>query len=459
MKRYLQRHWGKQAIRKDLFEVICRLYPNHQNLIFVDLFGWWWSMSSFATSIFKKVIYNEIDKWIVDLFVAIQNDDFIKNLKEKWITREEFYKIRDEWYKTLEENMVLTIWSFWNSRRSYIYWKENERRKYLTHKIIFSKTEEEYKHYIKLYNNEKVAHFEKYWAIWDCFLYDDDWKYFIKSKNKRYYKFWKRSRYYRKFYKWFDMDLVIKKRWVFIDKEDIKLINDLKQIYNNLQSLESLERLQSLESLERLQRLENLESLQSLQRLERLERLESLQSLERLETLQSLQSLERLERLESLQSLESLQRLESLERLQRLEHLESLETLQRLERLEGLQSLESLQRLQNLERLERLEGLQRLESLENLEVYNLDYRQVKLPKPNDCIIYLDPPYKGTSWYKTDFIYDEFEKYVLDLKEKWYTIFLSEYNFPFGKVIWNKNKRWFISQTKDKQTWKEKLFII
>jgi hypothetical protein len=32
----------------------------------------------------------------------------------------------------------------------------------LTFKIINSKTEEEYKKYIKIYNDEKVAHFEKH---------------------------------------------------------------------------------------------------------------------------------------------------------------------------------------------------------------------------------------------------------------------------------------------------------
>ena len=83
------------------------------------------------------------------------------------------------------------------------------------------------------------------------------------------------------------------------------------------------------------------------------------------------------------QQLESLQRLQSLERLESLQSLESLQILQSLERLQILQSLESLQRLQSPQ------------SLQRLELNNLDYRDVKLPAPDSCVIYLDPPYRNT----------------------------------------------------------------
>ena len=48
---------------------------------------------------------------------------------------------------------------------------------------------------------------------------------------------------------------------------------------------------------------------------------------------------------------------------------------------------------------------------------------------------------------------------MELKEKGYTIFVSEYNFPFGEVIWEKAKRGFISQKKEDFTWMEKLYFI
>ena len=91
-------------------------------------------------------------------------------------------------------------------------------------------------------------------------------------------------------------------------------------------------------------------------------------------------------------------------------------TRQRLE----LQSLESLERLKSLESLERLK---RLESLERLEIYNLDYRQVEIPK--NSIIYCDIPYKDTSEYRQVFNHDEFYEWA----RKQDNIFISEYNMP------------------------------
>ena len=365
LKRYIQRVWSKNSIAFKLFEKITEYTPNHKDLTFVDLLWWWWAMSSNATYFFKDVIYNEIDKSICDLFVAVQDDNFIKGLKERWISREEFNKIKNKPTRTLEEEIILTTFSFGNNRTTYIYWKLIEKKKEITHKIVFSKTEEEYKKLIKEYNKNKLAHFEKYWAIWECFLIDDDWKEFIKADNRRYYKFWKRADYYRKFYKWFDMKLFIEKRWKYINKLDIKLLNDLKKIYN-------------------------------------------------------LSDLERLER------------------------------------------LESLERLKNLERLERLESLQRLERLERLEIINicnLSYDEVKLPNNNDCIIYLDPPYRNTMQYEYKFDFNKFDNFVLNLKNKWYKIFVSEYNLPYWQIIFEKTKRWFKSQEKDNYTWTEKLYLI
>ena len=138
---------------------------------------------------------------------------------------------------------------------------------------------------------------------------------------------------------------------------------------------------------------------------------------------------------------------------------QQLQSLERLERLQSLQSLESLERLQSLESLERLQSLERLESLESLESHNLDYRKVVLPSPSECIIYLDPPYRNTKWYETEFNFEEFDKYVLELKEKWYKIFISEYNLPYWEVIRSKTKRWMISQKKEDMTGKENLYFI
>jgi hypothetical protein len=49
--------------------------------------------------------------------------------------------------------------------------------------------------------------------------------------------------------------------------------------------------------------------------------------------------------------------------------------------------------------------------------------------------------------------------VLELKEKWYKVFISEYNLPYWEVIRSKTKRWMVSQKKENRTWKENLYII
>ena len=84
---------------------------------------------------------------------------------------------------------------------------------------------------------------------------------------------------------------------------------------------------------------------------------------------------------------------------------------------------------------------------------------MSLPKPNECIIYCDPPYRWTGWYEDTFNFEKFDKYILSLKNKWYTIFLSEYNFKFGEVIRSKIKRGYRAQKTWDYTWKENLYFI
>ena len=351
LKRYVQRVWCKQSIVFDILWQIINITPNYQELTFVDLFWWWWVVSANATYFFKNVIYNEIDKWVHDLFIAVQDTNFITKLKQRRVSRDEFKNLNQE---VIEDNLLLTARSFWNDRSNYLYWKHIERRKYLTHHIVFCETEEEYKELIKQYNEEKVATFNKYWWLRTCYLKDDDRDVFSRHKNRRSYKFWSNADYIREFIQEFDLELLKKERWDMANINDIQLLKSIEKVY---------------------------------------------------------------------------------------------------------QQLESLQRLESLERLERLQSIQSLQRLESLELNNLDYRDVKLPAPDNCIIYLDPPYRNTAWYETEFNFDDFDKYVLELKEKWYKVFISEYNLPYWEVIRSKTKRWMVSQKKENMTWKENLYII
>ena len=95
--------------------------------------------------------------------------------------------------------------------------------------------------------------------------------------------------------------------------------------------------------------------------------------------------------------------------------------------------LEQLERLQQLERLEQLEQLQRLQQLDNIQLFNLDYKDVIIDTlPSETIVYLDPPYRGTSKYlEKSICYDELDNYF---RSSPYTCFMSEYNAPFESVM-------------------------
>ena len=348
IKRYVQRTWWKQSIAFEIIDNIRKEVPDYMNRTFIDLFWWWWSMSWASSYFFKNFIYNEIDKNVHDLFIAVQDNNLIDNLISKWVSREEFNSIKNKENLTSEENLILTIRSFGNNRSAYMYWKKIERRRYITHRIVFSETEDEYKELIWIYNSEKLWYFEKYWAIRTCYLEGDDYEIFIKQKNRRTYKFWTNAKYKREFIKEFDIELLKKERWWFESKSDVELIKHIeKQAWQ----------------------------------------------------------------------------------------------------LERLQSLQNLERLQSLERLEID------------KTFNLSYDEVILPDSDKCILYLDPPYRWTRSYEIPFDFDKFDNRVLEKEKQWYIIFISEYNFPYWKVIWSKNKRWFTSQSKDSFTWLEKLYIL
>ena len=103
------------------------------------------------------------------------------------------------------------------------------------------------------------------------------------------------------------------------------------------------------------------------------------------------------------------------------EFFESLESLQRLQRLESLQNL---QRLESLERLQSLQSLQSLERLQRLQSLQQSYDEVEIPQ--DCVVYCDPPYKGTSGYTVEFDHQRFYDWI---KRQTVPVIISEYDMP------------------------------
>ena len=86
----------------------------------------------------------------------------------------------------------------------------------------------------------------------------------------------------------------------------------------------------------------------------------------------------------------------------------------------------SIGRLESLESLERLERLESLERLERLQSYQGDYRDIPIPTKESCVIYCDPPYRGTAGYLNKFDFGEFDDWCRAHKDN---LFISEYNMP------------------------------
>ena len=69
-----------------------------------------------------------------------------------------------------------------------------------------------------------------------------------------------------------------------------------------------------------------------------------------------------------------------------------------------------------------------------LEISQGSYKDFKLPKASECVIYCDIPYKGTRGYhhdgeKLEFDYEAFYNWVREKSKDGYKIYISEYQMP------------------------------
>lgn len=87
-----------------------------------------------------------------------------------------------------------------------------------------------------------------------------------------------------------------------------------------------------------------------------------------------------------------------------------------------------------------------------------DYKNVNIP--NNSIIYCDPPYKGTTKYKSGFFnYEEFYNYCIN-KSSNNEVYISEYDMPKPfKEIWNKEVKCTLRNDSNNEIRVEKLFTI
>lgn len=72
--------------------------------------------------------------------------------------------------------------------------------------------------------------------------------------------------------------------------------------------------------------------------------------------------------------------------------------------------------------------LNQVPKIKDVHYEYLDYKNVDVKSLSNCMIYLDPPYEGTTKYKDDFDYIYFWDWVRELSKDNYVL-ISEYNAP------------------------------
>lgn len=119
-------------------EKIIDILPAGNRLI--DVFGGGGSISLTAASSGKwdTVVYNDRRKTVVNLLKALIEDNPHFDLtKYVYMDRETFYNWRDNMPDSIERTLVLTVWSFSNNLRDYLWGKKNEKEKLQLTRALF----------------------------------------------------------------------------------------------------------------------------------------------------------------------------------------------------------------------------------------------------------------------------------------------------------------------------------
>ncbi len=96
------------------------------------------------------------------------------------------------------------------------------------------------------------------------------------------------------------------------------------------------------------------------------------------------------------------------------------------------------------------------ELIADVQIENTDYRCLDIPK--NSVVYLDPPYCGTTSYGSDFNHTEFWCYAEGLYQAGHTVFVSEYAAPDAwECVWQKRVYNTLTQNTGSKAGVEKLF--
>ncbi len=359
---------SKNKIAKDIILFIKdflnkdNILNNQEQTILYDVFGADGAITHCAIDLdaFKKVVYNEYNTELVNLFKNVINGDY-KNSTE-WISRKEFLQRKNELF-------IALFWSFSNNCKEYLYSKEIEPYK----KAL---------HYARLLND-----FSLFENMGINFLNGDASRANIKKHRKEISKI---------YIKWY-VNTVLNIK-MSSDEINLKIQNLKDEIKENKQYLQSYLRdalnKSGLKIAQVSRHLNNFMAQHYFANSQWLfptyNEYKKLQQI--LPLNKDYHEVTRKTKLNNcLKNLQGLERLEHLERLQGLEHLQGLEKL-----LKCLKGRETLLELPNLCRLERLQDFEQLQDYTKLEIYNKSYNELEI---NQGVIYCDPPYKNTSNYE------------------------------------------------------------
>ena len=102
-------------------------------------------------------------------------------------------------------------------------------------------------------------------------------------------------------------------------------------------------------------------------------------------------------------------------------------------------------------------AIKQSENLKGVKLVNCSYDELPLNSDN-CLIYCDPPYEGTTSYRDEFDHTKFWNWCREMSDRGHVVFISEYNAPDDfECVWQKEVATTISKQQGKKDI-EKLFI-
>lgn len=118
---------SKKKISKKIVEIIKQNFGTDKPVY--DVFGGGGAITAECLLNDFEVHYNDLDETVTSMFqkVVSEDRDYLKTLL---VSRDEFFKIRDKKFKTVDDELKLLVNSFGNNRKNYLYSEKVSDLKY-----------------------------------------------------------------------------------------------------------------------------------------------------------------------------------------------------------------------------------------------------------------------------------------------------------------------------------------